>query len=182
MESLKKLIELHLFWFDEIKIEHNYYQKKVGQWFMGRDPHFNLASTERFSSLLDLSIITQFPHENLSSKEYLALLILFDQIPRNTYKNDKRAYAFDSLAQELCLNALGGEIEKELSLPERMFLYMPLEHAEDRELQKLSVEKFTLNHQEAPESIKKWTRLALDKAYEHKATIDEFGHFPHRVR
>lgn len=176
-----KLSELHTFWFDEIKIDDEYYQRKVFQWFFGKDPLFDSACKDKFSSWLDKIDLSSSFLETLSSRDYLALVILLDQIPRNSFRGSKMAFVFDSIAQNLCLNALGTSREKELLLPEKMFLYMPLEHAEDKEIQKLSVEKFREFHEAAPAEIKKWTLLALEKAHEHQATILEFGSFIKRV-
>ena len=173
---------LHRFWFDEIRIENAYYDKKVPIWFMGADPHFDQDCTQRFSHYIDE--IT--PNENflaeLDTQEYLALILLFDQIPRNVFRNSKLAYAFDSIAQTLCLDALNSPRETQLSFPERLFLYMPLEHAENLELQNLCVTKFIQLHLESPPTIKKWTQLALEKALEHRATIRKHGCFPLRAQ
>jgi len=53
---------------------------------------------------------------------------------------------------------------------ERLFLYMPFEHSEDREDQAHAVELIARLGNEA------WTRDAIS----HKAIIDRFGRFPHR--
>jgi uncharacterized protein (DUF924 family) len=53
---------------------------------------------------------------------------------------------------------------------QRMFLYLPFEHSEDRADQALSVELFgRLGNDE-------WKRYAVA----HKEIIDRFGRFPHR--
>ena len=53
---------------------------------------------------------------------------------------------------------------------ERLFLYMPFEHSENRNDQALAVELIArLDNAE-------WTRDALA----HKTIIDRFGRFPHR--
>ena len=53
---------------------------------------------------------------------------------------------------------------------ERLLLYMPFEHSENREDQALAVELIErLGNEE-------WTRDAIA----HKAIIDRFGRFPHR--
>ena len=53
---------------------------------------------------------------------------------------------------------------------ERLFLYLPFQHSEDREDQALSLRLFEQLGDE------EWTRYALA----HKAIIDRFGRFPHR--
>jgi uncharacterized protein (DUF924 family) len=55
-----------------------------------------------------------------------------------------------------------------LSGDERQFLYMPLQHSEDRALQQLSLEKFRAIGQ------------GLDHAEHHAGVVSRFGRFPHR--
>jgi len=57
-----------------------------------------------------------------------------------------------------------------MTAEERLFLYLPFEHSEDRADQALAVELITrLDNAE-------WTRDAIA----HRAIIDRFGRFPHR--
>lgn len=51
-------------------------------------------------------------------------------------------YQTDSQAQRLSVEGIERKADEELALIERLFFYMPLMHAEDLELQKLSVECF----------------------------------------
>jgi uncharacterized protein (DUF924 family) len=179
---MKKLKELHQFWFDKIEISNNYYERKVPQWFFGKDVSFDLACRENFSSLLDKFIINDFIKNQSTPQDYLSLVLLLDQIPRNSFRGSAKAFAFDELALQLCLEALGTQTEMQLSFPEKLFLYLPLEHSENSIMQDLSVKKYTELHENSPLEIKKWTELALKKAFEHQSTIIEFGRFPSRDR
>jgi uncharacterized protein (DUF924 family) len=71
-----------------------------------------------------------------------------------------------SIAQQ----AIAAGFDQQLTPQQRLFLYMPFQHAEDRAVQARSIELFT--------------RLGLgenlDYAYRHKEIIDRFGRFPHR--
>jgi uncharacterized protein (DUF924 family) len=176
------LLELHTFWFEDIALSEAYYSRKVHQWFFSGDQQFDELCKERFSPWIFSLSLEKMSLETLSPKEYLGLILLLDQIPRNSFRGSHKAFRFDFLAQELTLRALGTAHEKKLSLPEKMFLYMPLEHAENVSLQELSVEKFAELHAKAPIEIQKWTELALHKAKEHKETIQRYGCFPKRVR
>lgn len=169
--------ELYEFWFEDIEVTPAYYEKQIRRWFWGTNPEFDQVCRESFAPLLeDEFFIPEDP------KEYLTLILLLDQIPRNAFRGTSRAYEFDHFAQKLTLAALGTKFESELSLPERIFLYMPLEHAEDLSLQDLSVEKFFELHRLAPPEIRSWTQLGVDKAIEHRKTIVENGYFPGRSR
>ena len=60
--------------------------------------------------------------------------------------------------------------DRDLSMDERKFLYMPFEHSENPAEQARSMELFgTLENE-----------LDLDYARRHKEIIDRFGRFPHR--
>lgn len=169
--------ELHRFWFGNIALTNEYYQRQMNRWFEGTYPKFDWVCQNEFAPWL--TQLREIP-QDLSPSDYLAMIILFDQIPRNCFREDKRAFYFDHIAQDLSLNAIDTDIEKALSLPERIFLYLPLEHSEDLELQNLSVEKFFELHKSAPTEIQSWTWMALNYAIEHQTTIKKFGRFPHR--
>ena len=63
---------------------------------------------------------------------------------------------------------------------ERAFFYMPLEHAEDTQIQQLSIEKFEELVEQAEPVCKPLCESFLDYAIRHKVIIDRFGHYPHR--
>jgi uncharacterized protein (DUF924 family) len=105
----------------------------------------------------------------------LALVIVLDQFSRNLWRDDPRAWAADEAAQRNCLAAIEAGADAELPLEGRGFLYMPLMHSEDRELQAVSVQKFEELAREHPgsESVVKY-------AEDHRRIVDRFGRFPHR--
>ncbi len=170
-------MNLHQYWFGNIEITPEYYERQLKRWFWGKDTELDRACREEFAPLLEKEFLIP---EN--SRDYLSLILLLDQVPRNAFRGSSRAYDYDHFAQKLSLAALGTKFESELTLPERIFLYMPLEHAEDIKLQELSVEKFFELHRLAPAEIQSWTQLGLDKAIEHLKTIQDVGHFPARSR
>ncbi len=63
---------------------------------------------------------------------------------------------------------------------ERAFFCMPLHHAEDREAQRRSVERFEALLAEAPPSQRPMFEGFLDYAGRHRAVVERFGRFPHR--
>ncbi len=67
-----------------------------------------------------------------------------------------------------------------LALCERVFLYLPFEHAEDRKAQELAVERFRLLAAAAPERARARFASFLDYAIRHREVIERFGRFPHR--
>ena len=109
----------------------------------------------------------------------LALIIIFDQLPRVIYRGDARAYAYDHLAQCLCLQGLELKYDTQLKLTERMFFYLPLEHSEEIAKQNLSVGCFLSLIDHFPEEVRS-THDFLSDAREHASIIERFGRFPYR--
>jgi len=97
-------------------------------------------------------------------------VIALDQFPRNMFRNSPRAFATDTLALSISLQAIAAGWDQQLTQQQRLFLYMPFQHSEDRAVQARSIELFTQ------------LGLAdnLDYAHRHKNIIDRFGRFPHR--
>lgn len=110
----------------------------------------------------------------------LALVLLFDQFPRNIFRGTWRAFFYDSRAQDLALDGLSRGDDRRLTAIERTFFYLPLEHAEDRELQTLSVDCYTQLADEAPPQRRAAFATFLDYAVRHRDIVERFGRFPHR--
>ena len=72
----------------------------------------------------------------------LALILLTDQFPRNIWRGQAAAFAFDVLALRWTKEVLARGLEGELRPIERVFLYLPLEHSENLADQRESVRLF----------------------------------------
>ena len=110
----------------------------------------------------------------------LALILLTDQFTRNMYRNTPAAFEHDALAQRWSLEALERGIDQRLRPIERLFVYLPLEHAESNALQARSVELFTRLFQEVAPADVETFRGFLVYALRHRSVIARFGRFPHR--
>lgn len=112
----------------------------------------------------------------------LAVLIVLDQFTRNAYRNTPKSFAGDARARTLALKGieLGWDVDESIPTMARIFLYLPLEHAEDAASQESSVVAFEQLHQESPPELRDFFAQTLDYAYRHRNVIEEFGRFPHR--
>lgn len=110
----------------------------------------------------------------------LALLLLLDQFTRNIYRNSAKAYAWDPQARALTEAGLAVGQDRQLSLVQRAFFYLPLEHSEELEHQQRSVKLFEALLAEAPAEFKPLCESFLDYAIRHRDIIERFGRFPHR--
>ena len=113
----------------------------------------------------------------------LALIILFDQFSRNLYRNSPKAFENDLLALSLTLRSIKEQFDHALPLVFQIFLYMPLMHAEDLKIQKLSLECFgkllAKAKEKTPQNIS-YYEYTFNFAKRHCDTIEKFGRFPHR--
>ena len=100
----------------------------------------------------------------------LAAVLLFDQLPRNLYRGDRRAFAFDALARDIAQGALDRGWDSALSLPRRQFLAMPLMHSEAIADQRRSLAIYA----------RLGRRYGWPFAVSHYGMIARFGRFPHR--
>lgn len=126
----------------------------------------------------------ELPPDSLEDpRTTLAQIILFDQFPRNMFRDTAEMYATDRIALHLCKRALERKLDESLPLIKRMFLYMPLMHSEDLNNQTLTVELFgqlrTLAESRSPQNVP-FFEMSLGYAQRHHDIVEQFGRFPHR--
>lgn len=110
----------------------------------------------------------------------LALILLTDQFPRNIYRDCAQAFAYDALANAWCKAGIRQGFDQKLRPIERVFFYLPLEHAESLVDQEQAVRLFERLAAEAAPSERETFDGFLDFARRHARIIARFGRFPHR--
>jgi len=100
----------------------------------------------------------------------LAAVILFDQFPRNMFRDNADQFATDHLALAIVRGAVDRKFDDELQSVERNFLYLPFEHSED------------IGDQDRSLLLQTATGNAVfgKAALKHRDVIARFGRFPHR--
>ena len=85
---------------------------------------------------------------------------------------------FDDRASMLCLSGVAAAIDRKLSPAERIFFYMPLQHAEDLITQQVSVALYSdLAKEQSGHTV---FGGCANYAQKHLDLIEQFGRFPHR--
>ncbi len=135
-----------------------------------KDADLDRAIAERFGLLRDEVKASGAAAWRDDPDTLLAAIILLDQFSRNLHRGSAEAYAADDLAVSLTLAGIANGWEEHYSPERRVFLYMPLMHAEDAPLQDLSVRKYEA--------------LGIEKnllfARDHRDVIARYGRFPSR--
>lgn len=168
------------YWIGRSRNDASAAQEQNKLWF-GKSDATDEDIRKKFSSTLDaLSAGLADDWAALGPHGRLAAIIVLDQFSRNIYRGRPHAFAQDEQALALCKRGILGGDDAELSETERVFFYLPLEHAESAGEQEQSIEMFTRLHDDARPDFKEMTKSTLDYAYAHKAVIDRFGRYPHR--
>ncbi|MEI7035547.1 DUF924 family protein [Fulvimonas yonginensis] len=149
------------------------------RWFRP-DEAFDRTVRERFGGTLEAAARGELDDWAATPRGRLALLIVLDQFSRNIYRGDARAFAQDPKAQAVALAGLERRDDEALAPLERLFAYLPLEHAEDLALQWRSVTLFRALALQAPPADRAQYEGYLDYARRHCEVIARFGRFPHR--
>ena len=151
--------EVLRFWFEELG---------ESEWF-AKDHHIDAQIRQRFLTLHG-QIASLDARDAATPRALLAAVIVLDQFSRNLYRDSPRAYVADPMARRLSRAAIGEGFDAAMTDSERMFLYLPFEHSENRDDQADSVRLFTQLGND------KWTEYAVA----HQRIIERFGRFPHR--
>jgi uncharacterized protein (DUF924 family) len=143
------------------------------QWFQ-KDEAFDREVTDRFGDLYERAAAGELDAWREEAESCLALVIVFDQFPRNMFRGDARTHATDGKALDAAKYAIERALDRELPAFQKMFLYMPFMHAESVEDQRRSVELFEGLAAElgGPDVV--------EYAIGHRDIVERFGRFPHR--
>ena len=156
--------------------------RQAALWW-GKDAATDQIIKTRFEETLLAASNNALDHWAETAEGLLALILLLDQFSRNIYRGTNKAFAFDELAQQCCHLGLAQGFDQALTPLQRVFFYLPLEHAEDIDDQEHALQLFrALAKQagkDAPESKTTFDEYALF-CQRHHAVIARFGRFPHR--
>ncbi len=167
------------FWFREQEQSAPQIDNRMDTWF-GEDAMFDHEIEREFSDDVEAASDGKLNHWARTGRGRLALILLLDQFRRNIYRGTAKAFALDKAALKLCVEGAMEKLDKELSPIEKVFFYMPLQHAESKKVQAKSValyqrlaEAVTPTYRETFETIAQFAEL-------HADIVDTFGRFPHR--
>ncbi len=166
------------FWFSDI-VDDDVTVDKSSLWWGGGEI-IDSDIKRQFEELLGQAASGHLKNWEATPQGLMALIILLDQFPLNIYRGAARAYNYESQAIQLCLNGIEKKMDTELSLIERIFFYMPLEHSEKIEHQNLAVKMVGQLVASAAPGNRKRMQGFLDFAIEHQDIVQKFSRFPHR--
>lgn len=171
--------EILWFWFGRISPEGEVTEEKRTKWFRG-GAAFDREIEDLFDEEMEAAATGALEAWRETPRGCLALCLLLDQFPRNVYRGKPQAFAQDAKALEIALACIKDGSWQTLALIERVFLLLPLEHAESLPIQEQCVALFRALEQEAPAAQRPLFSSYRDYAERHHTLIEQFGRFPYR--
>jgi len=167
------------FWFKEHSLSAPQIDRRMDTWF-GEDRAFDEEIRSRFADDVAKACDGKLDHWAEEPHGRLALILLIDQFRRNIYRNTAEAFSKDKLALKLCVEGAMEKKDQGLTPIQKVFFYMPLQHAESRKVQAKSVELYNRLAESVSPTYQETFLTVAQFAELHKDIIDQFGRFPHR--
>ena len=139
-----------------------------GRWFK-KDAAFDDQFRTRFAAAHDAAASGALDDWAHSAEAALALMILLDQYPRNSFRGTARMFATDAKALSIAKLAIAQGFDQTSDPALRRFFYLPFMHSEALAEQDRSLELYAPIGDEA-----------MRFAVLHRDIIAHFGRFPHR--
>jgi uncharacterized protein (DUF924 family) len=167
------------YWFGDSVRDPSKAPGRMGFWF-GADPERDAEMRERWGGLVTAASEGKLDFWTRTPRGRLAVLILLDQMRRNIYRGTAEAFGRDGRARYLMRDGVSRMMDLKLTPIERLFFYMPLQHAESLEDQELAVDRFLQLEREVASAHKEIFAGFRRYAQKHRDIIARFGRFPHR--
>ncbi|NIV18821.1 MAG: DUF924 family protein [Woeseiaceae bacterium] len=174
-----RIDDILMFWFEEKELSAPQIDARMDTWF-GDDAKFDAAIKKEFADDVERASAGDLDHWAHEPRGRLALILLLDQFRRNIYRGKPEAFAKDKLALKLCIEGATAKMDKQLSPIQKVFFYMPLQHAESLKVQKKACEVYRHLAKNVSPTYKETFEMTAQFAELHADIIERFGRFPHR--
>ena len=178
----ERIVDILGFWFGPWDEQVPVASAVTKRWF-GSSKELDDECRARFEPDVIRAATEHYSRWRETAEGSVALVLLLDQLPRNIYRGTRAAFAQDVIAREVTHHAVEQGIHHQLTLPQRLFLYMPLMHSEILEAHDAARTLF--GHLLADARAQGSKNLVLyeqahGSAQKHRAIIERFGRYPNR--
>lgn len=169
------LLEIHRYWFGELKSPGDHLPNTGELWFRKSDEN-DRHIRQAFEPFIHKAAGKNWDVSSLTREEGVGLVVLFDQFPRNIFRNSGQQFAFDPKAREIAEALTSSGIDRFFSI-ERDLLSLPFQHHEDAASQDRAVLMAAEMAVGGPESMRQMHRSFLDFACKHRDLIRKLAAF-----
>ena len=171
--------EILEYWFGDSVRDPAKAPARMAFWFSA-DPERDAEMRERWGELVTAASEGKLDFWATTPRGRLAVLILLDQMRRNIYRGTAEAFRRDGRARYLMRDGVSRLMDMKLTPIERVFFYMPLQHAESLDDQELAVDRYLQLEREVASDHREIFAGFRNYAQKHRDIIARFGRFPHR--
>jgi uncharacterized protein (DUF924 family) len=170
--------EVLSFWFVSTPRDEQELMEQGRRWMAGGEA-MDAEVRQRFGSTVEAALTGELDGWASTARGRLALIVVLDQFTRNYFRGDPRTYSGDAHAQALALAAVDGKEHEQLEPHERLFVFMPLLHAEDMTLQRRGLE-YARSMLSLTGHWRFMAEMHVEQTEKYNDIIRRFGRFPHR--
>ena len=158
----------------KVILEFCFVKTHLEQWFK-KDDKFDDQLRRLFLNDYNNAVNNKYDEWQDNPEECVALIMLLDQLSRNFYRNNIKAYEQDYKCRLIVNEAVDRGFLEELDKDKIHFLLLPLIHSED-------ISDHIFGHQLLDTYLKNHTEYKkIKKAWnDHTIAIKKFGRYPHR--
>ena len=178
-EDQSRIEAILSFWFKEQELSAPQIDRRMDIWF-SEDPVLDHQIEKEFGDDVAAACEGKLDHWGNEAHGRLALIILIDQFRRNIFRGTAEAFSKDKLALKLCVEGAMDKKDRGLTPIQRVFFYMPLQHAESKKVQAKSLELYNRLAEAVSPTYRETFLTVAQFAELHKDIVDQFGRFPHR--
>ncbi len=158
----------------KVILEFCFIENSLEQWFK-KDKEFDTLLKKLFLDDYKKAISNEYDEWQDNANSCVALIILLDQLSRNFFRNNSKAYDQDYKCRLIVNEAVDRGFLEELDKEKIHFLLLPLIHSED-------ISDHIFGHQLVDTYLKDHNQYTkIKKAWnDHTYAVKRFGRYPHR--
>ena len=153
------------------------FQDIIDFWFVEHGPkdwfafnaEFDALIASRFGQIHAQAMVGELFEWRVHPMGRVAEIIILDQFTRQLYRKTPKAFSADATALVLAQEVVLGNYDKDLTLQEKSFAYMPFMHSES-----------IVMHDYALPLFKGISEETFQFAEQHRKLIAEYGRYPYR--
>lgn len=177
--DIEEQVRILEFWLGENQNDPELVKQKQKIWYTGGEK-IDQSIRENFEEIYEQAADETLLHWAETAQGALALVIMLDQFSRNLFRGTTRAFAQDPMARAVAKRAINLGLDRDMSVPGRIFLLHPFHHSEEMIDQLFGCDRL---HDMMEEGHDEWHEM-LDTSVEwfngHRDIVKRFSRFPHR--
>ena len=167
------------FWLGDDQNNAELIKRKQKIWYTGGEK-IDLVIRQNFQEVYEHAANETLLHWVESAEGALALVIMLDQFSRNLFRGTAGAFSQDPMARAVAKRAINLGLDREMSIPGRLFLLHPFHHSEELVDQVFGCDRLRDLIDEGHDVWREMLDSSVDWFHGHRDVVSRFSRFPHR--